>query len=72
MVDCPREVIGAVLKYMGASYNANNINLEVNGGRDGVKHNLALLSKQVLLQNYLSTVAVAFDLNRGAKPYKFS
>lgn len=49
MVDSPREVVGAVLKYMGASYNANDINLEVNGGRDTVKHNLALLAKQVLL-----------------------
>lgn len=50
MVDSPREVIGAVLKYMGASYNTNNINLQVNGGRDAVKHNLTLLGKQVLIQ----------------------
>ncbi|XP_054808423.1 uncharacterized protein LOC129310563 [Prosopis cineraria] len=49
MVDSPREVIGAVLKYMGASYNTNDINLQVNGGRDAVKHNLALLGKQVRL-----------------------
>ncbi|KAK4261559.1 hypothetical protein QN277_004539 [Acacia crassicarpa] len=49
MVDSPREVIGAVLKYMGASYNINNIDLQVDGGRDAVKHNLALLGKQVRL-----------------------
>lgn len=71
MVDSPREVVGAVLKYMGASYNTNDINLEVNGGRDAVKHNLALLAKQVLLLDDLSTVAVSFDWNIGTKPYKF-
>ncbi|KAL2343491.1 hypothetical protein Fmac_004776 [Flemingia macrophylla] len=56
MVDSPREVVGAVLKYMGASYNTKDINAEVNGGRDAVKHNLALLAKQVRLfdsANYL-------------------
>ena len=56
MVDSPREVVGAVLKYMGASYNTNDINLEVNGGRDAVKLNLALLAKQVLVMDDLSTV----------------
>lgn len=58
MVDSPREVVGAVLKYMGASYNTSDINLEVNGGRDAVKHNLALLANQVLVLDDLSTVAV--------------
>ncbi|RYR78902.1 hypothetical protein Ahy_A01g003767 isoform C [Arachis hypogaea] len=61
MVDSPREVVGAVLKYMGASYNAKNINLEVNGGRDAVKLNLALLAKQVRLfdsVNYLKAFGV--------------
>ncbi|KAK7359324.1 hypothetical protein VNO77_01279 [Canavalia gladiata] len=56
MVDSPREVVGAVLKYMGASYNTNDINAEVSGGRDAVKRNLALLAKQVRLfdsSNYL-------------------
>lgn len=56
MVDSPREVVGAVLKYMGASYNTKDINLEVNGGRDAVKLNLALLAKQVLVLYDLSTV----------------
>ncbi|KAL2576276.1 hypothetical protein GLYMA_16G075200v4 [Glycine max] len=61
MVDSPREVVGAVLKYMGASYNTNDINAEVNGGRDVVKHNLALLAKQVRLfdsSNYLKAFGV--------------
>lgn len=62
MVDSPREVVGAVLKYMGASYNTNDINAEVNGGRDVVKHNLALLAKQVLLLDDVSTDAVVFLL----------
>lgn len=47
MVDSPREVVGAVLKYMGASYNTSNINLEVDGGKDAVLHNLESLSNQV-------------------------
>lgn len=45
MVDSPREVVGAVLKYVGASYNTNNI-LQV----DGVQQNLALLRNQVILE----------------------
>ena len=47
MVDSPREVVGAVLKYMGASYNTNNISLEVNGGKDAVMQNLESLANQV-------------------------
>lgn len=47
MVDAPREVVGAVLKYMGASYNINNINLQVDGGRDAVQKNLELFANQV-------------------------
>jgi spermidine/putrescine-binding protein len=48
MVDSPREVVGAVLKYMGASYNTNNLDLQVAGGRTAVQKNLELLGKQVL------------------------
>lgn len=48
MIDSPREVVGAVLKYMGASYNTDNIELQVNGGRNAVQQNLMLLAKQVL------------------------
>ncbi|KAI3692319.1 hypothetical protein L6452_32133 [Arctium lappa] len=49
MVDSPREVIGAVLKYLGASYNTSNIDSEVTGGRNAVKDELAALQKQVRL-----------------------
>lgn len=69
MVNSPREVVGAVLKYMGASYNTVDINTEVNGGKDAVKHNLALLAKQVLLLDDLLIVAV-FYWNRGEKLYQ--
>lgn len=47
MVDSPREVIGAVLKYMGASYNTDNIDSKVVGGKNAVRQNLASLAKQV-------------------------
>lgn len=47
MVDSPREVIGAVLKYMGASYNTENISSQIPGGRDAIHQNLTLLAKQV-------------------------
>ncbi|KAH9753606.1 spermidine/putrescine-binding periplasmic protein [Citrus sinensis] len=46
MVNSPREVIGSVLKYMGASYNSNNIDLQVAGGKISVQQNLALLANQ--------------------------
>lgn len=49
MVDSPREVIGAVLKYLGASYNTSNIDSEVNGGKNAVKDKLVSLTKQVSL-----------------------
>ncbi|GAY65701.1 hypothetical protein CUMW_243150 [Citrus unshiu] len=49
MVNSPREVIGSVLKYMGASYNSNNIDLQVAGGKIAVQQNLALLANQVRL-----------------------
>ncbi|XP_063938828.1 uncharacterized protein LOC108199705 isoform X2 [Daucus carota subsp. sativus] len=49
MVDSPREVIGAVLKYMGASYNTSNFDTEVVGGRNAVLQKLSLLEKQVRL-----------------------
>ncbi|GAY65694.1 hypothetical protein CUMW_243100 [Citrus unshiu] len=42
MVNSPREVIGTVLKYMGVSYNSNDI------GRIAVQQNLALLGNQYL------------------------
>lgn len=48
MINSPREVIGAVLKYMGASYNTENMDLQVAGGRTAVEQNLALFGKQVI------------------------
>lgn len=47
MVDDPREVVGAVLKSMGASYNTINVDSEVAGGRNAVRAKLAQLQKQV-------------------------
>ncbi|XP_073055469.1 uncharacterized protein [Primulina eburnea] len=49
MVDSPREIVGAVLKYMGASYNTSNIDSEVVGGRHAVQQQLDLLFQQVRL-----------------------
>ncbi|KAK9193355.1 hypothetical protein WN944_004052 [Citrus x changshan-huyou] len=50
MVNSPREIIGSVLKYMGASYNSNNIDSQVAGGKIAVQQSLALLANQVLLK----------------------
>lgn len=61
MVNSPREVVGAVLKYMGASYNTRNINEQVTGGKDAVQQNLASLGKQVRLfdsDHYLKAFSV--------------
>ncbi|KAG6399460.1 hypothetical protein SASPL_140941 [Salvia splendens] len=56
MVDSPREIIGAVLKNMGSSYNTTNIDSQVVGGKNAVLQQLNLLVKQVRLfdsQHYL-------------------
>ncbi|KAK4422425.1 Spermidine/putrescine-binding periplasmic protein 1 [Sesamum alatum] len=56
MVDSPREIVGAVLKYMGASYNTTNIDSQVVGGKYAVLQRLELLVQQVRLfdsQDYL-------------------
>ncbi|KAE8677497.1 Leucine-rich repeat protein kinase family protein isoform 1 [Hibiscus syriacus] len=61
MVNSPREVVGAVLKYMGASYNTMDIDLQVPGGRNAVLQNLELLAKQVNFfdsANYLRAFSV--------------
>lgn len=47
MVNSPREVVGAVLKYMGASYNTTDLDSQVHGGRIAVEKNLASFTKQV-------------------------
>ncbi|KAL0327665.1 UNVERIFIED_CONTAM: Spermidine/putrescine-binding periplasmic protein 1 [Sesamum angustifolium] len=49
MVDSPREIVGAVLKCMGASYNTTNIDSQVVGGKYAVLHQLELLVQQVRL-----------------------
>ncbi|KAG0473284.1 hypothetical protein HPP92_015141 [Vanilla planifolia] len=49
MIDSPREVLGAVLKRMGASYNTKDIDLQVTGGRKSVLDNLKSLQRQVRL-----------------------
>lgn len=46
MVASPREVVGAVLKYMGASYNTKDLDSVV-GGRKAAMHNLIMLQRQV-------------------------
>lgn len=56
MVDSPREVVGAILKYMGASYNTMDIDAQVTGGMEAAMQNFMLLQKQVLktIRLYLS------------------
>jgi spermidine/putrescine-binding protein len=49
MVDSPREVVGAVLKSLGASYNTKDFDKEVPGGREAVKERFHALQKQVRL-----------------------
>ena len=47
MVDSPREVIGAVLKHLGSSYNTVDMEIDVNGGREAVLNSFTQLQKQV-------------------------
>ncbi|XP_072956207.1 uncharacterized protein [Typha angustifolia] len=49
MVDSPREIIGAALKHLGASYNTRDIESQVNGGRKAVLGSLMELQRQVRL-----------------------
>ncbi|KAH9753715.1 Receptor-like protein 13 [Citrus sinensis] len=61
MVNSPREVIGSVLKYRVASYNSNDIDSQVAGGKIAVQQNLALLANQVRLfdsTHYLKAFAI--------------
>jgi hypothetical protein len=48
MVNSPREVVGAVLKSLGASYNACDFEKEVEGGREAVKQRFIAFRKQVI------------------------
>lgn len=47
MVDSPREVVGAVLKSLGASYNVQDFDKDVEGGKEAVKQQFLALKKQV-------------------------
>lgn len=47
MVDSPREIVGAVLKHMGASYNTRDIDIEVPGGKKSAIEMLKKLQRQV-------------------------
>lgn len=47
MVDSPREVVGAVLKRMGASYNSKDIESEIPGGKDAALRELIMLQRHV-------------------------
>ncbi|XP_078163710.1 putrescine-binding periplasmic protein-like protein [Carex rostrata] len=49
MVDSPREVIGATLKYLGASYNTTDMESQVAGGREAVLKCLTVFQRQVRL-----------------------
>ncbi|KAH9292601.1 hypothetical protein KI387_042210, partial [Taxus chinensis] len=59
MVDAPREVVGAVLKCLGASYNSS-FESDIPGGRQAVRVVFNLLKKQVRLfdsANYMRAFA---------------
>ncbi|XP_048559017.1 uncharacterized protein LOC125539572 [Triticum urartu] len=61
MIDSPREVIGAVLKQLGSSYNTIDMETEVDGGREAVLSSFTQLQKQVQLfdsMNYLKSFGV--------------
>ncbi|CAO2043595.1 unnamed protein product [Urochloa humidicola] len=61
MVDSPREVIGAVLKHLGSSYNTVDMETDVSGGREAVLKSFTQLQKQVQLfdsMNYLKSFSV--------------
>ena len=66
MVDSPREVIGAVLKQLGSSYNTIDMETEVNGGREAVLNSFTQLQKQVCTIDssslYVSCIPPVFDL----------
>eukprot|EP00897_Mesotaenium_endlicherianum_P006262 jgi/Mesen1/5664/ME000287S04923 len=47
MVDSPREVVGAVLKSLGVSYNATSLEKGVPGGREAVADRFEALQKQI-------------------------
>lgn len=63
MVDSPREIVGAVLKCMGASYNTHNITSQVAGGKDALQDKLSLFAKQVKFDMECINFALIFFLD---------
>jgi spermidine/putrescine-binding protein len=61
MVDSPREVIGANLKYLGASYNTTDMETQDAGGRNAVLKCLALFQRHVL-QFYFKIDGILYAL----------
>lgn len=61
MVDSPREIIGAVLKYMGASYNTLDITSQVAGGKTALLEKLMLLTKQVNLNLKVDSFVFSYN-----------
>ena len=59
MVDSPREVIGAVLKHLGSSYNTVDMETDVNGGREAVLESFTQLQKQVCPRCHSLPLAVS-------------
>jgi spermidine/putrescine-binding protein len=64
MVDSPREVIGAVLKQLGSSYNTIDMETEVSGGREAVLNSVTQLQKQVCTKYclHVSCIPSVLDL----------
>ncbi|KAL3683745.1 hypothetical protein R1sor_001767 [Riccia sorocarpa] len=59
MISSPRDVIGATLKSLGASYNVRDFETDVPGGREAVKDKFTKLQRQVRLFDsvqYLKTL----------------
>ncbi|KAJ7518043.1 hypothetical protein O6H91_21G052100 [Diphasiastrum complanatum] len=59
MVDSPREVVGAVLKSLGASYNSSDFEKEVPGGKTLLKERFCEFRKQIRIFdsiNYLKAL----------------
>ncbi|KAL3675307.1 hypothetical protein R1sor_025255 [Riccia sorocarpa] len=59
MISSPRDVIGATLKSLGASYNVRDFETDVPGGREAVKDKFTKLQQQVRLFDsvlYLKTL----------------
>ena len=59
MVDSPREIIGAVLKHLGSSYNTVDMEIDVNGGREAVLNSFTQLQKQVCTRYGTSFLALS-------------